>query len=424
MGQISTPALDQESLNSACRALYDRAGEDFTLPPRAEADDAGAQPGHASAIHIYDCPAGDCDISFLVALDEARVGRDAAIPLEFKAELRCAQDQTRVVEVDGRIRFELIRAFLLGVKAPMFARRLEGALGYRLSIQLSSTFFVDCGDLDVAGVDAPGQVCDLVAEQVYSRTKDLFMGPAQGHAVWRQRAAQDLFGEAKPAADVFWPAGRPTLAVTPQPVADPRALPNIAARAEAHPTARPMRRRMARSLSRPAIAAALVTAVLGAAGLAAYVGQPASTVEKRQAHAAAPVSQVRAHPGDYVVASLPDEVLRAPITRLRNPDSAARETTRAIIAVDPAPAAVAAPAREPVPMMLTAPALTIEAPRAKPEVVAAVVKPAKAKKPLSPLGVAKQAIASFTGVVNQIGRFPNRMVAMLKSQSRQQVARE
>ena len=205
-GENAVAELNQEMLFATCRAIYEMAGENYVLPPLIR--DAGSLETQPS--YMYSCPVGKDELHFLVALDEAYADRNALaysrLPLKFQVELRDTKLHNPAVEISGSEKYELIRAFLLGAKIPILAEKINEEPKYKLSIQISSRFFVDCRELSTEhGGCFSKVICDNVGRKIYERSREFFADQQQGLAVWSLRAAQGLFGEAKPVPEAFWP---------------------------------------------------------------------------------------------------------------------------------------------------------------------------------------------------------------------------
>ena len=198
--------LNQKVLFTACRAIYDLAGANYVLPPLLR----GAESPETQPSYCYNCLVWKNELCFSVALDETYADRNALVhsrlPLKFHVELREAQFPNAAVELSEAEEYALIRAFFLGVKLPIAATKTDEESPYKLSVQLSSTFFVDCGELDDECRDClPKVICDDVGRKIYARSNEFFAVRQQGIDVWSLRAAQGLFGEAKPPAEALWP---------------------------------------------------------------------------------------------------------------------------------------------------------------------------------------------------------------------------
>jgi hypothetical protein len=198
--------LAGEALLTACRNIYDMAGENYVLPPLIR----DARRLETQSRHTYNFLLEKGDLYFNVELDEACADRNASpfskLPLRFHIELRDTNWPNRPIELDQSEKNELVRAFLLGVKAPIAVEMNALTRSYKISIQLSSTYFVSCGEFVDQGVDCTSkEICHSVAQVIYKSSKEFFGTLEEGLAVWSMRAAQDLFGELKPSPEIFWP---------------------------------------------------------------------------------------------------------------------------------------------------------------------------------------------------------------------------
>jgi hypothetical protein len=149
-------------------------------------------------------------IRFIVEFDEAYFDANKfplkKFPLRFRCELCDLEFQAVPLELGEIETRALIRAFFLGVKVQIIANENRLPRNYNLRIQLSSTLFVECGELiDESDELSPEDICNQVSFDLYSKSCDFFGSPQDGLAVWRVRVAQELFGEPKPAPEVFWP---------------------------------------------------------------------------------------------------------------------------------------------------------------------------------------------------------------------------
>jgi hypothetical protein len=136
----------------------------------------------------------------------------------------------------------LIRAFFLGVKVQIIANENKYTKKYNLRIQLSSTLFVDCGDLiDECDELTPEDICNQVSMDLYNKSSDFFDASQDGVTVWRVRVAQELFGELKPEPEVFWPP-EAEMAARRALMRDPlSAMPPAVANSNPTPAASPVR---------------------------------------------------------------------------------------------------------------------------------------------------------------------------------------
>ncbi len=198
--------LSREELFEACRAIYKTAGDNFMLPPLIrDVESPEENPKHT----YYSLTDAQC-IRFIIELDEAYVGGNKfplkKFPLRFRCELCDLDFQESPVELGEIETRALIRAFFLGVKVQIIVNENRLAKNYKLRIQLSSTLFVECGELiDEDDELSPEAICNQVSLDLYSKSSDFFGSPQDGIMVWRVRVAQELFGELKPAPEVFWP---------------------------------------------------------------------------------------------------------------------------------------------------------------------------------------------------------------------------
>ncbi len=198
--------LGQTEVFEACRALYKMAGEDFMLPPLIR----HVETILASSSRAYHIQTKTNCVKFVVEFDQTYVDKSKfplmKLPLLFKASVCGQVPGILEVELDNAERTALIRAFLLGTKAPIVVEKSVLAARYKILLQLSSTFFIDCGELINEGSDLTSDViCGRVGMSVYDKSTDFFQSPQEGLAVWSARAAQELFGMPKPSAETFWP---------------------------------------------------------------------------------------------------------------------------------------------------------------------------------------------------------------------------
>ncbi len=198
--------LGQTEVFEACRALYKMAGEDFMLPPLIRHVETIA----ASSSRVYHIQTKTNRVKFGIEFDQTYVDKSTfplmRLPLLFKSSICALASGNLEVELDDAERAALIRAFLLGAKAPIVVEKSALAARYKILLQLSSTFFVDCGELIGEGSDLTSDViCGRVGMSVYDKSTDFFQSPQEGLAVWSARAAQELFGMPKPSAETFWP---------------------------------------------------------------------------------------------------------------------------------------------------------------------------------------------------------------------------
>ena len=128
----------------------------------------------------------------------------ARLPLRFHSEMHDATGAG--VELAARDQYELVRAFLLGAKLPLSVDLIDDGPRQRLSLQLASRYSFDCGELiDPSTQPVCKDICVIVSEAIFVRSHHFFADPQNGLAVWHLRAAQELFGDPRPAPETFWP---------------------------------------------------------------------------------------------------------------------------------------------------------------------------------------------------------------------------
>jgi hypothetical protein len=240
--------LAGEALFTACRNIYDMAGENYVLPPLIR----DARSLETKSRRTYNFLLEKGDLYFNVELDESCADRNTSpfskLPLRFHIELHDANRPNRLIELDQSETNELVRAFLLGVKVPIAVEKDALTRSYKISIQLSSTYFVSCGEFVDKGADCTSiEICHSVAHQIYKSSKEFFGTLEEGLAVWSMRAAQDLFGEPKPPPEIFWPSAQ----------RNPNAVLSYRRRASGERTASPY--------SRYAVAASIIVGLTGVA---------------------------------------------------------------------------------------------------------------------------------------------------------------
>jgi hypothetical protein len=195
---------DTSDIREACRGLYCRAEGDFILPPllrRADgSDDSSFR--HCFALNF----AGG--LRFIVEFDKAYV-ESADLPLD-RLPLRFMLEEQNpgvgpIQGVGELERAALIRAFLLGAKAPIKVSPIPS--GFAIFLQLSETYFFDIGRIasDVGVADPI--FCDRISAELLSKSEALFASHDDGLEVWRTKVAQQLLGGPVPEADFLWPHG-------------------------------------------------------------------------------------------------------------------------------------------------------------------------------------------------------------------------
>ncbi len=199
-------ALSREELFEACRTIYTKAGDDFMLPPLIRDIES---PEAKSKHTYYSLTETEC-VRFSVEFDEAYVDDNKfplkKFPLRFKCELCDLDFQAAPLEFGEAESRALIRAFILGAKLQIIAIENPVTRKYSFRVQLSSTLFVECGELIEEGDDLTSEsVCNQVSLGLYDKSRDFFGSLQDGMTVWRVRVAQELFGEPKPEPEIFWP---------------------------------------------------------------------------------------------------------------------------------------------------------------------------------------------------------------------------
>jgi hypothetical protein len=197
--------LGKEELSGACRTIYDAASGDYMLPPLIR--DAGSD---QTAKHTYYYFTKKQCLRFTVEFDKAFVDSHgfplSRLPLLFKSELSDPEFRQPPIVLTNGENQALIRAFFLGVKSPVIAEIDPSNVGVRLSVQLSSTFFVECGELgDDDGDLSSVTICRSVSRLLYKKSAAFFEDAKIGLAIWNVRAAEELFGYTKSSAETYWP---------------------------------------------------------------------------------------------------------------------------------------------------------------------------------------------------------------------------
>ena len=200
------PPLGESEVFDACRALYEASAENFILPPLLrDVEKLSSGLGRA-----YVLPAMTKRIRFCIEFDrafaEASMLPLPKIPLLFSGGVLYLNTGESERELCGDDLFSLISAFLLGVKAPIAIEKDSVFPYYKILLQLSSTYFVECGELLDQGADLTADViCHFVSLSLYNKSKDFFRSSQEGLAIWSARAAQELFGVPRPSSEVLWP---------------------------------------------------------------------------------------------------------------------------------------------------------------------------------------------------------------------------
>jgi len=199
-------ALSREEHTEACRALFSLAGENLILPPLIrDAGDALATSGYT-----YYCAAGQRCVRVDVEFDQAYVNENKfplqRLPLQISCFL-CDQDyQILPAQFDESERFALIGSFFLGAQAPIAVEVNEAERNFKLSVQLSPTFFAEWREPIQDGETTTAEsLCRRVGLCLYEKSREFFGSRETGVAVWSLRAAQELLGAPKLTPDALWP---------------------------------------------------------------------------------------------------------------------------------------------------------------------------------------------------------------------------
>jgi len=249
-------AFGPHSLGAACRAIYVQAAEDNILPPliRDAADPSPPQ-------RRLEAAGLDFSLVLRVVYDEpprAASGRLERPPFRFEIEATTGPDD-RPAELSAAERFELIRAFLLGVREPLMVEAPADGGDWRLAFKVSSRFAMWEAEpirLDV-GLSAD-EICQRLAGRLLETTQSLFSSRAVGLAVWEARLREELFAEARACAHDIWPIVQPVMLPALSALSAPQTIPHCRRTSAAWPRRRGM------------------AAVLACIGLAALAGVLAS----------------------------------------------------------------------------------------------------------------------------------------------------
>jgi len=162
---------------------------------------------------------------------------------------------------------------------------------------------VQFGELIDASDDRlPKEICDAVARAIHARTRDFFASTLDGVETWSLRAAQDLFGEARPAPEVFWPLDRPAKIGSP----------TAAAATDVVPRAQIQRRRaLAASIS-----AGLILPAAVAMGVAIFNDASAPLADSTQVVSASSGLKAPAPPVEAMAGLLSVSSISGPESRL------------------------------------------------------------------------------------------------------------
>jgi hypothetical protein len=202
-----TAMLNRDELFAACRTLYNMAEGHFILPPLLR----DVETLEIRDDKCYTLTAGR-RLRFLVKFDKS-YAKCADFPLDrlpLRFEIQfCDQESKDTPCLGDADRKALIRAFLLGAKVPIIAKKSRIAEVYKMLLQVSETFFLECGELKDEGADLTLQsVCDHVSRALIAKSETFFANQEDGLEVWRARVSQELFGDPRPPAEFFWPHRR------------------------------------------------------------------------------------------------------------------------------------------------------------------------------------------------------------------------
>lgn len=343
-------ALGPSSLGEACRTIYVRAGEDHILPPLIR-DAADPEPPQR-AIEVA---GGDFSLVFRVCYDERRrvaAGRFEEPPLRFEIEASVGADNLPA-ELTEAGRFELIRAFLLGVREPIVVEGPSDTADWRLAIKLASRFVMWAPQAEPLDVGlSPDEICERLAWRLMDGAGGLFATHWSGVDVWKTRLREDLFGEPRLGADDLWPLEAPvetfdTPALPALPALSRRRLPPVPVRAPARPL--PRRRAVAAAMALVGFAAlAGALASRGGRGGAVVAPEAVRMSDSGAALAAPPRVTAEAQSSPHIhVASLDERVFWSPDAADARFTALAPTVTRATLALTaPSMAAPATPRRQ------------------------------------------------------------------------------
>ena len=207
---VSAPPLGEAEVFEVCRALYDASAEDFILPPLLRS----AERLSRVSGRTYVVEEKFKRIRFCIEFDRDFVETSkfplAKIPITFSGRVFYLEIGGLERELYDNELYAFISAFILGAKAPIIVEKYSVFPYYKITLQLSSTFFVECGEMLDQGADLRADmVCDRVSMSLYNKSKHFFQNSHQGLAVWSARAAQELFGAPRPSAEALWPIAEP-----------------------------------------------------------------------------------------------------------------------------------------------------------------------------------------------------------------------
>jgi len=292
-------AFGPRCLRAACRTIFVQAADDHLLPPLIR--DASASEPPLRRIEVQ---GSDFTVDFRIAYEEpARgvSGRRERPPLRFDIAATVGPDD-RPVHLSEAERFELIRAFLLGVREPVVVDAPGDGGDWRIAFKIAPRFLLWSADsvrLD-PGLSSD-EICERLARRLLDDTQTLFGSRAAGLAVWEARLREELFAEPRSPAHVVWPIEEPAVLRSAPALS---ALPVVAFAPRA---ARPVpgrRRAMAAAIALVGLAAlagaiasrhrtSQTILVPGALKLSEATGPAAAPQSVRKAAAAQPASPVQ-----------------------------------------------------------------------------------------------------------------------------------
>ncbi len=344
-------ALGPYSLGDACRTVYARAGEDHILPPLIR-DAADPEPPQ----RVIEAAGEGFALVFRVCYDErprAAAGRFERPPLRFEMDATVGHDRRPAALTRGQ-RFELIRAFMLGVREPVVVETPSDTADWRLAIKLASRFVIWAPRAEPLDVGlSMDEICERLAWRLMDGAEGMFATHATGVDVWKTRLREELFGEPRLAADDLWPIEAPVetadAPALPRLPAEPRRrLPSMCVRTPARPA--PRRRAVAAAISLIGLAAlAGALASQGRRGDAVAVSESVRMSENKAAAPVVETIRMVAEPQSSLhlqVASLDDRAFWSPAATDARFTALAPTVAQATLALTaPSVAASAAPAQ-------------------------------------------------------------------------------
>jgi hypothetical protein len=193
-----TSSDDFDDLHVACRDLYRMARSSFILPPMIR-QAASPESGNPRYTYVMQYAGG---LRFAAEFDRSYV-ENAELPLD-RLPLRFVFE---TLEPGARLRdmerAALIRAFLLGVRMPISIRPLGAGVG--IFLQLSETYFFDCGRVPLDLERDASSFYDRLASELLAKSEALFVDARDGLALWRSRVEQQFLNRPSPDGECYWP---------------------------------------------------------------------------------------------------------------------------------------------------------------------------------------------------------------------------